>query len=61
MAGNKLKNYLFFFDSRATFAYSNNVIKFFKKKKIKYKVLVSGNYLEKEMKINKNEALFLII
>lgn len=51
MAGNKLKKYLFFFDSRATFSYSNNVIKFFKKKRIKYKTLVSGNYLEQEMKI----------
>lgn len=53
MASNKLKKYLFFFDSRATFSYSNNVIKFFKKKKIKYKILVSGNYLEHEMKIDK--------
>jgi UDP-hydrolysing UDP-N-acetyl-D-glucosamine 2-epimerase len=54
MAGNKLKKYLFFFDSRATFSYSNNVIKFFKRKKIKYMTLVSGNYLEQEMKIDKN-------
>jgi GDP/UDP-N,N'-diacetylbacillosamine 2-epimerase (hydrolysing) len=53
MAGNKLKKYLFFFDSRATFAYSNNVIKFFKKKRIKYNTLISGNYLEKEMRIDK--------
>jgi GDP/UDP-N,N'-diacetylbacillosamine 2-epimerase (hydrolysing) len=53
MASNKLKKYLFFFDSRATFSYSNNVINFFKKKKIKYKILVSGNYLEQEMKIDK--------
>jgi UDP-hydrolysing UDP-N-acetyl-D-glucosamine 2-epimerase len=53
MERNKLKKYLFFFDSRATFSYSNNVIKVFKKQNIKYKILVSGNYLEKEMKIDK--------
>lgn len=53
METNKLKKYLFFFDSRSTFSYSNNVIKIFKEKNIKYKILVSGNYLEKEMKINK--------
>ena len=54
MDRNKIKKYLFFFDSRATFAYANNIIKVFKKKKINYKIIVSGNYLEKEMKINKN-------
>lgn len=54
MGRNKIKKYLFFFDSRATFAYSNNIIKIFKKKKINYQILVSGNYLEKEMKIDRN-------
>jgi GDP/UDP-N,N'-diacetylbacillosamine 2-epimerase (hydrolysing) len=54
MASSKLKKILFFFDSRATFAYSNNVIKIFKKKKKKFDILVSGNYLEKKMKIDKN-------
>lgn len=54
MDRSKIKKYLFFFDSRATFAYSNNIIKVFKKKKINYQILVSGNYLEKEMKINRN-------
>ncbi len=54
MVRNKLKKFLFFFDSRATFAYSNNIIKIFKKNKIDYKVVVSGNYLEKEMKVNKD-------
>lgn len=51
MASNKLKKILFFFDSRATFAYSNNVIKIFKKKRKKFLILVSGNYLEKKLKI----------
>ena len=54
MVRNKIKKYLFFFDSRATFAYSNNIIKIFKKTKKNYQILVSGNYLEKEMKIDKN-------
>ncbi len=54
MGSNKLKEILFFFDSRATFAYSNNVIKQFKKNKAKFKILVSGNYLEKKMKINQD-------
>ena len=31
MATNKIKKILFFFDSRATFSYSNNIIKVFKK------------------------------
>ena len=31
MDRNKLNKFLFFFDSRATFAYSNNVLKYFKK------------------------------
>jgi UDP-hydrolysing UDP-N-acetyl-D-glucosamine 2-epimerase len=52
MVRNSLKKFLFFFDSRATFAYSNNVIKVFKKNKLKFEILVSGNYLEKNMKIN---------
>ena len=54
MVRHKIKKYLFFFDSRATFAYSNNIINIFKKKKINYQILVSGNYLEKEMRIDKN-------
>lgn len=54
MERNKIKKFLFFFDSRATFSYSNNVIKIFKKKKLNYKILVSGNYLEKKMKIEKD-------
>ena len=52
MDRNKLNKFLFFFDSRATFAYSNNVLKYFKKKQLSYKILVSGNYLEKQMKID---------
>ncbi len=53
MDRNNLRKYLFFFDSRATFAYSNNIIKVFKKYRLSYKIVVSGNYLEKEMKIDK--------
>ncbi len=52
MASNKIKKILFFFDSRATFSYSNNIIKVFKKHNKSYSILISGNYLEKEMKIN---------
>jgi GDP/UDP-N,N'-diacetylbacillosamine 2-epimerase (hydrolysing) len=52
MATNKIKKILFFFDSRATFSYSNNVIKIFKKKKKSYEILVSGNYLENISKID---------
>ena len=55
MGSNKLKEILFFFDSRATFAYSNNVIKQFKKNKAKFKILVSGNYLEKK---NENKSRY---
>ena len=51
MASNKIKKILFF-DSRATFSYSNNIIKVFKKHNKSYSILISGNYLEKEMKIN---------
>lgn len=54
MVRNKIDKFVFFFDSRATFAYSNNIIKVFKKKRLNYKIIVSGNYLEKEMKINQN-------
>ena len=54
MERNKIKKFLFFFDSRATFSYSNNVIKILKKKKLNYEILVSGNYLEKKMKIEKD-------
>lgn len=53
MDRNKLNKFLFFFDSRATFAYSNNVLKYFKKNQLNYKIFVSGNYLEKQMKIDK--------
>ena len=48
MERNKIKKFLFFFDSRATFSYSNNVIKILKKNKLNYEILVSGNYLEKK-------------
>jgi UDP-N-acetylglucosamine 2-epimerase (non-hydrolysing)/GDP/UDP-N,N'-diacetylbacillosamine 2-epimerase (hydrolysing) len=54
MVRNEIENFLFFFDSRATFSYSNNIIKIFKKNKKKFKILLSGNYLEKESKINLN-------
>jgi len=54
MGSDKLKEILFFFDSRATFAYSNNIIKQFKNNKTKFKIIVSGNYLENKMKINQN-------
>ena len=52
MATNKIKKILFFFDSRATFSYSNNIIKVFKKNKKSYEILVSGNYLENISKID---------
>lgn len=52
MARNKIKKIVFFFDSRATFSYSNNIIKIFKKKKQPFKILASGNYLEKISKID---------
>ncbi len=54
MDRNKINKYLFFFDSRATFAYSNNIIRVFKKKKIKFQTFISGNYLETEMKVDKS-------
>ena len=54
MEANKIKKFLFFFDSRATFAYSNNIIKIFKRNKFYYEILVTGNYLEKKMRIQKN-------
>ncbi len=54
MGTNKIKKVLFFFDSRATFSYSNNVIKIFNKKKKNYKTIVSGNFLEKKFKIQQN-------
>ena len=40
MASNKIKKILFFFDSRATFSYSNNIIKVFKKYKKPYSILL---------------------
>ena len=51
MVSNKIRKVLFFFDSRATFAYSNNVINIFKKNKKKFFTVVSGNYLNKEFGI----------
>ena len=54
MVSNKIRKVLFFFDSRATFAYSNNVVEIFKKKKKKFFTVVSGNYLDKEFGIRKN-------
>ena len=52
MGRNNIKNILFFFDSRATFAYANNVFQEIKKeKKIKCSTLISGNYLDKKMGI----------
>ncbi len=53
MESNKIKKVLFFFDSRATFSYSYNIIKIFKKKKIRYTSIVSGNYLEKNLGVGK--------
>jgi GDP/UDP-N,N'-diacetylbacillosamine 2-epimerase (hydrolysing) len=52
MDRSKINKILFFFDSRATFSYSNNIIKIFKKNKKRFKVLISGNYLEKISKID---------
>lgn len=50
MGRNYIKNILFFFDSRATFAYANNIFQEIKKeKKIKCSTLISGNYLDKKM------------
>ena len=53
MESNKIKKVLFFFDSRATFSYSNNIIKIFNKKKT-YQTIVSGNFLEKKFDIKEN-------
>ena len=50
MGRNNIKHILFFFDSRATFAYANNVFQEIKnEKKIKCSTLISGNYLDKKM------------
>ena len=54
MESNKIKKIVFFFDSRATFSYSSNIIKVFNQKKIKYKTIISGNFLEKKFDINKD-------
>lgn len=54
MESNKIKKVLFFFDSRATFSFSSNIIKIFNKKKINYQTIVSGNFLEKKFKIQKD-------
>ena len=40
MGTNKIKS-IIFFDSRATFSYSSNVIKIFNKKKNNYKTIIS--------------------
>ena len=50
MGRNNIKHILFFFDSRATFAYANNVFQEIKnEKKFKCSTLISGNYLDKKM------------
>ena len=50
MGRNNIKHILFFFDSRATFSYANNVFQEIKnEKKIKCSTLISGNYLDKQM------------
>ena len=54
METNKIKKVAFFFDSRATFSYSNNIIKEFKKNKKKFSTIVSGNYLDPKFGIKKN-------
>ena len=43
-------------NSRATFSYSYNIIKIFKKK-IRYTSIVSGNYLEKNLGVGKKFSL----
>ena len=54
MESSKIKKIVFFFDSRATFSYSSNIIKVFNQKKIKYKTIISGNFLEKKFDINRD-------
>ena len=55
MDRNLIKHILFFFDSRATFAYGNNVFQEIKKeKKIKCTTLISGNYLDKKLGVGLN-------
>ena len=54
MESNKIKKILFFFDSRATFSYSNNIIKIFNQKKKEYQTIISGNFLEKKFDIKEN-------
>ena len=54
MESDKIKKVVFFFDSRATFSYSSNIIKVFNQKKKEYKAIVSGNLLEKKFDINKD-------
>ena len=44
-----MKKVLFLFDSRATFSYSNNVIKYLNKKKILIQTVVTGNYLDRKL------------
>ena len=47
-----MKKVLFVFDSRATFSYSNNVIKHFNNPKIKIQTVVTGNYLDSKFGVN---------
>jgi len=56
MVSNKLKKICFFFDSRATYSYSKNVIKqIYKFKNLKYSTIISGTYLDKKFgNISKN-------
>ena len=55
MDRNHIKHILFFFDSRATFSYSNNLFQKMKKlKTIKCSTLVTGNYLDKNMGVGLN-------
>ena len=51
MVSNNINKVLFFLDSRATFSYSNNVIKIFNKRRKKILTILSGNYLEKKFMI----------
>jgi len=59
MVSNKLKKICFFFDSRATYSYSKNVIKqIYKFKKLEYSTIISGTYLDKNFgNISKNFKL----
>ena len=52
MVSNNINKIVFFLDSRATFSYSNNVIKIFNRREKKILTILSGNYLEKKFMIN---------